>query len=332
MTERSISDVTAYEYYLRAYQEIVIATEQSLGRAVKYLQNALDIVGDNALIYSYMAFAYWMHVNIGARQEEYLTKAEEYVNKSLALDPTLGKAHAILGWIKMFAPGGKFKTGLHHFKKGFELSPEETWAMQGIADIYIFSGRISEGVPICDRLLQLDPLDFHTNWIHAALPLYDGRFNEAASLWLKLYETFPEYPQAQFYTALALVCSGRNDQAFEVIDKSARLNPDNVVVKLGLMLKYAIQGDKEKAYGEATPEFRETCRRDGTYSHNLAGTFAMLKEKTEALDWLENAVDRGFINYPFLAEKDSFLANIRREPRFHKLMERVKYEWEHFEV
>jgi hypothetical protein len=26
------------------------------------------------------------------------------------------------------------------------------------------------------------------------------------------------------------------------------------------------------------------------------------------------------------------LANIRGEPRFKKLMERVKYEWEHFEV
>jgi hypothetical protein len=29
---------------------------------------------------------------------------------------------------------------------------------------------------------------------------------------------------------------------------------------------------------------------------------------------------------------DPFLANIRDEPRFKKLMERVKYEWEHFEI
>ena len=29
---------------------------------------------------------------------------------------------------------------------------------------------------------------------------------------------------------------------------------------------------------------------------------------------------------------DPFLASIRNEPRFRKLMERVKYEWEHFEV
>ena len=54
--------------------------------------------------------------------------------------------------------------------------------------------------------------------------------------------------------------------------------------------------------------------------------------KVEALDWLENAVDRGFVNYPFISEYDPFLKNIRGEPRFKKLMERVKHEWENFEV
>jgi hypothetical protein len=67
-------------------------------------------------------------------------------------------------------------------------------------------------------------------------------------------------------------------------------------------------------------------------SHHLAGIFSLLGEKKEAHDWLENAVNQGFINYPLLAEKDIWLANIRGEERFKKLMERVKYEWEHFEV
>jgi hypothetical protein len=47
---------------------------------------------------------------------------------------------------------------------------------------------------------------------------------------------------------------------------------------------------------------------------------------------LEYATSRGFINYPFLNEYDPLLENIRGEPRFKKLMERVKHEWENFEV
>ena len=54
--------------------------------------------------------------------------------------------------------------------------------------------------------------------------------------------------------------------------------------------------------------------------------------REEALDWLETASKRGFINYPLLSKYDPFLENIRVEPRFKKLMERVKHEWENFEI
>ena len=64
----------------------------------------------------------------------------------------------------------------------------------------------------------------------------------------------------------------------------------------------------------------------------MADYYALINEKEEAFKWLEHAINRGFINYPFLNEYDPFLENIRGEERFKKLMERVKYEWENFEV
>lgn len=64
----------------------------------------------------------------------------------------------------------------------------------------------------------------------------------------------------------------------------------------------------------------------------MAANYALIDHPLEALDWLENAVKRGFINYPFLNEYDPLLENIRGEERFKKLMERAKYEWENFEV
>ncbi len=60
--------------------------------------------------------------------------------------------------------------------------------------------------------------------------------------------------------------------------------------------------------------------------------YSLIGEKEKALDWLENAVEIGLINYQFLNQYDPFLENIRSEPRFKQLMKRVKQEWEDFEI
>ena len=74
------------------------------------------------------------------------------------------------------------------------------------------------------------------------------------------------------------------------------------------------------------------CRNDEVFSLILAEGYSLIGEKEKALEWLENAVERGFINYHFLNQYDPFLENIRSEARFKELMKRVKYEWENFEV
>ena len=97
------------------------------------------------------------------------------------------------------------------------------------------------------------------------------------------------------------------------------------------MLKYSLLKDVQKALEVMTPDFQETCKRDPVWSYNIAMMFSLLNARKEALDWLENSVSRGFINY-LAMERDPFLENIRGEERFKTLMKRVKHEWEHFEV
>ncbi len=41
---------------------------------------------------------------------------------------------------------------------------------------------------------------------------------------------------------------------------------------------------------------------------------------------------RGFVNYPLLRYDDPFLARLRPDPRFERLMRVVRREWEEFEV
>ena len=330
ITARYIDNIAAYECYLKAIAEIYKMTGDAMTRAIRNLQDALTIIGDNALLYSGMAFAYLQLVNVGVEHEEFLARAEEFAKKALALDQGFAKAHAMLGWIACWSDP---RAANDHFKKALSISPDDSFVLLGYLIFYIQeAGKIAAATRLLERAVQVDPLDFGTKWMQGGIHFYNGEYSLALTPWQKLYDINPENPLAQFYLAATMVYLGKLDSAFSIIDLSANATPSIAFTKLGLVLKYAILKDKDKVLREMTPDFRKTCQRDITFSHHLAGIFTLLGEEKEALDWLENAVNRGFINYPLLAEKDPWLANIRSEERFQKLMERVKYEWEHFEV
>jgi hypothetical protein len=79
-------------------------------------------------------------------------------------------------------------------------------------------------------------------------------------------------------------------------------------------------------YKTDNPSDSKYCKQCATPLVSPAGISVMK-------DWLEHAaLNRGFINHPFLNEHDPFLDNIRGEPRFKKLIEKVKNKWENFEV
>ena len=99
-----------------------------------------------------------------------------------------------------------------------------------------------------------------------------------------------------------------------------------------LFLKYALNGEKSKALELLTEDVRNFFWHDADLPCLAAGGFALIDEKKEAIRWLEHSINKGNINYPLLSEIDPFLENIRGEERFKKLMERVKHEWENFEV
>jgi hypothetical protein len=97
-------------------------------------------------------------------------------------------------------------------------------------------------------------------------------------------------------------------------------------------LACAFEGDRAGVLDLLDNEFERWAEKDFQYSEWAAQALALVGERDRAVDWLENSVARGNINYPYLNEYDSFLSNIRNKPRFQALMERVKSEWESFEV
>jgi len=317
-----------YECYLRAYQEIYKFTEEGRSRALNYLNSGLAISGDNALLYSAMAFTYWQYWLFGMKTDEIRAKAEECIKKALALDPRSPKAYAIRGWM-VYDFYLKPQESLAHLKQALAMSPDEFEALHGLARAYIYAGKIQEAVPLSERMMQIDPLNPICWMVQGAMHFWDGRFDLALERLERAYQMSPENPSIMLYYVNTLARLDLVQEAFSIISQNAAASPKNLFTKWALLLKYGLLNDREKLFQEMTVDFLESIRKNSG-SYYIAVPLALVGAKTEAIEWLENEVG-WFFNYPFLAEKDPFLVNLRGEPRFKKLMERVKYEWEHFE-
>ena len=79
-----------------------------------------------------------------------------------------------------------------------------------------------------------------------------------------------------------------------------------------------------------TPHIESVAKATDMFPRFLAQGFAWAGMRASALKWLQRAIDRGFINYPFLARHDPSFEALRSDPKFKELLAVVRDRWKRF--
>jgi non-specific serine/threonine protein kinase len=137
-------------------------------------------------------------------------------------------------------------------------------------------------------------------------------------------------PVARWFLAHVLGRCGRRTEAVTLLRQIRRDTPQTTFARHALFFEHALERNRSAALAAVTPELLGEARWDQHASWWMASAYALIGEKDAALDWLTNASDLGYINYPFLSRFDPFMDSLRRDERFWQLMTRVKEHWEGF--
>jgi len=330
ISQHPISDVHAYEFYLKAKNEIYSWTDKGLERALEYLQKGLEIAGDNVLLYYGIGYVYWTYINIGFKnKEECIIKAEHYANKIYELDPDSVYMHRLLGIINL--RNSKLKKGAFHLRKTLAVDPNDVDTLIWLGTTYCNAGKQYAAVPLVEKANQIDPLNPFSS-MSSWIDILNGNFSQGLDKIKKMDKMVPNHLLIQVMHALYLAYNNRQEESYPILEKVMSEYPENLWAQMGQCLKYALLGDREKTIRAMSGGVKDKARCDLYDAQLMAECDALINEKEEAITSLEYAVSLGAVNYPFYSEIDPFLENIRGEERFKKLMERVKYEWENFEV
>jgi TolB-like protein len=332
ISDRPIQNLRAYESYLMARREMYQCSEESMERALQSLTRALETYGENPLLIAAMGLAHLQLYNMGFRtNEDTLKKAERLLDRIIALEPESSDRYHLMGSIERSR--GLPQKAVRSFKKAVDLDPNDPDTLGWLGNLLsLYMGRPDLGRSYIKRLIDIDPLVAWNYFAASAYYLAKGKMDRALSMIRRSVQMDPADRNFRFWEAWYLAGNDRVDESIALIDRIVAERADDLVAALSLSLKSALRHEKDQALQALNKKNREILWNDPEGPWLMAGVFALLDDKNEALSWLERAVARGWANYPLFSRIDPFLANIRGEPRFKKLMERVKHEWEHFEL
>ena len=333
MARRSIDDARAYDLYLRARQQIWSFSGPALDRALQLIRQAQEIVGDSELLFAAEGMIYWQYVNVGLRPaatyDDYLGRAEACATRIFELNPESSKGYSLRGAVRSNRadPAGSMRD----FKRALALDPNDPEALLWLGYAYSVAGQIPVAVAFTERLLQVDPLTSINTCMRGMVAMFDGRYDDALRWTQRSVDVDPDNPTSRMVHALMLAANGRVEEAVTLLQPVARDTPDMAWAKLASAMAGALRGDREEVRRVMTPELREAAWWDDLFCWWAADCFALVGDREASLDFLERAVSLGIINHPFFAQYEPFLAGVRGDVRFGRLMERVRRAWEAFQ-
>ncbi|MGD2123609.1 MAG: protein kinase [Gemmatimonadota bacterium] len=326
----------AYECYLRARHETARMTESGLDRALQHLEAAIEMEGENAFLLASMAQVHTAYLWGGFRiDEETQNAAERYAKRALALDPAVAPAHGALGGLAYMT--GDPKSAFVHLHQAVSLGTDDpndlAWYLLTAGTV----GRTSATGPLVERLVQTDPLNSVSHWCRAVHEWFEDRYETALESVLVALRLDPANVLNRCFGVYLMAANGRLDEARALLDEWLADTPGHDWAQSMPFWLYAFEGRRNECLNIlerllADEQGRSAAEADACAVLWNVQAFSLIGETDQALEWLEHGLEMGLINYPFLAEKDRLLANLRGDSRFQRLMERVKKAWEEFEA
>ncbi len=323
LAARMIPDVRAFDLYLQARREAYQRmTEDALDHADQLTRQALELVGPNALLYSLLAEIEWLYHDQGIHHDEAsLRCGESWARKALELEPETAAAFRALGAIE--ARRGDMSRAIRDLRRASELEASgETLCF--LAWRCSEAGQMAEARRYAAEAASIDPLLWFCQWSHAWVALLDGEFETALRRWQDAVASGEDAPVKSFFLAIFAAYAGRLDEACDLLSQFADVG-FGAMSTFSSVLRVLLLQDTEAAVrlleGQSVKDY---ARLDKEMSWWLAAGFSFVGEVDEALHWLANAIDLGFVNHVFFSKMDPFLAKLRGDPRFKALMERAR--------
>ena len=318
----------AYEHYLVGRSLMVNRSAANLRKAIESFGASLKADGEFPLAYIGLADAYALLnlYDINPPPDAY-EKAKNYAQRALQIDDSVAEAHATLAYVKFYGERNR-ETAELEFRRAIQLNPSSAQAHHWFAiALGAMNDRI-EAISEAQIAAQLDPRSPAVKAAQAMTYAFNGQLAEAIAecdAALQIDEHFLPAIKVKRWTAVAMkdfpLAKATFHKELEVAGGSVD-EPGWRLIELQVTAPDEDRAPKLKQLEEAIRS--DSIQKNLTaFAFEVALAYNALGEPEKALDWIEKSEAAQSHSFNFL-EIDPRIQNLKNDPRFRKLLEKLK--------
>jgi TolB-like protein/DNA-binding winged helix-turn-helix (wHTH) protein/Tfp pilus assembly protein PilF len=319
----SLPDPKVYDAYLMGLYEANKRSERSLHKSLEYFRTAIRGDPSYARAYaglanSYLVSAGWLLMKPG----DAYPKAKAAALRALELDENLAEAHTALAEAQHVYEW-KWADAEREFHRAVELDPNSAVAHKSYAEFLMHGARSAEAIGEMERARHLDPLSLIVNTLVGFAYHNARQYGRAIEEYDKVIRLDPQFAPAHYFLGAALTQVGRYDEAIAHLKTAKNLTHGASLMAVGLARAYAIAGRREAAR-RALRDLQLGSANPYVSPYGLAQLYAVLDDKSNALEMLDRAVAEHAFEVLFLKVDRSF-DTLHQEQKYQKLLERIGF-------
>ncbi len=304
----------AYQNYLKGRYYFHKLTPEGVQKGIEYFRRAIEQDVTYSLAYVGLGDCYTYQAKS--------TEASEAFNQALALDQTLGEAHASVGFYK-FLYKWEWQEAEQEFLRAIDLTPNYAEAHHWYAIYLANMGRHREASLEAQRAKELDPLSLLMNMTPGLTSYLARRYDDAIEAFQEVLEMEPNFMAARSMLGHAYEQKGHYEKALaeyifllETFSENADVKAS---VKALLARSYAARGKRTRA----ARIVHEIETEHPATPYLMAQVFGTLGDNKKACACLDNAFEERHLQLVSL-KVDPALDSLRKDSRFTSLLRRMR--------
>ena len=310
------TSMTAYRYYLRGLYHWQRRGETSIRKSIDLFKAAIE--HDPAFAHPYQALSSaYLVLPFYSRESraDAFAQAEAAARKALELDPSLGRAHAVLAITSLKRWG--WQAAHHEFRLAFAAEPNDPTTHQWYSEFLSYVGYIDDSVTEALRARELDPVSPVINDRLGVTYLWSGDYDLAAEQFRIASELgFNRIAYDQAYVLL-LLHTGQIDAAINLYE--------TILGKLGFdtdWVRPVVEATRDPAIVPKALEAVAQAQAHGSLPDAMVFYAAvLLKQLDLAFETAENMLGDRSLTVEFLFAPEA--EELRRDLRFPQLLAKI---------